>query len=256
MDYMTTSRINNILTGLIFVIWLPALSWAQPKIIASRFDANPIITPEMLKDNDGENINGPSLIRVPEFVQNPLGKYYLYFSRHTGKYIRLAYSDDIKGPWKIYEQGTLKVEDCTCSDIRKGPRNHIASPDVHIDRENQKIVMYFHCPVLLNKSEKKNFTQVQVTMRGTSCDGINFMCDSEKLGDSYFRVFEWKDYYYGMARLGQLYRSKNGVNDFEKGPNPFYQINQTAQLRHSAILVRDTDVRVDFDAVKGRVIVS
>ena len=39
----------------------------------------PIITPD-LHPSIGENIQGPSLIRVPEWVQNPLGAYYLYCS--------------------------------------------------------------------------------------------------------------------------------------------------------------------------------
>ena len=35
-------------------------------------------------------LTDPSLIRVPSWVKNPLGKYYLYFAHHTGKYIRLG----------------------------------------------------------------------------------------------------------------------------------------------------------------------
>jgi hypothetical protein len=38
---------------------------------------NPIIRADM-KDSPGTNINGPSLIRVPEWVEEPLGRYYLY----------------------------------------------------------------------------------------------------------------------------------------------------------------------------------
>ena len=30
------------------------------------------------------NINGPSVISVPDWVENPLGKYYLYFAHHRG----------------------------------------------------------------------------------------------------------------------------------------------------------------------------
>ena len=30
------------------------------------------------------NINGPSLIKVPHWMENPLGKYYLYFAHHKG----------------------------------------------------------------------------------------------------------------------------------------------------------------------------
>jgi hypothetical protein len=40
-----------------------------------RLPGNPIITPAMLPGADGGNINGPSLIRVPAWVKNPLGRY-------------------------------------------------------------------------------------------------------------------------------------------------------------------------------------
>ncbi|HIF96824.1 MAG TPA: hypothetical protein EYQ54_07340 [Myxococcales bacterium] len=35
--------------------------------------------------NLGENIQGPSLVRVPDWVDSLLGRYYLYFADHTGK---------------------------------------------------------------------------------------------------------------------------------------------------------------------------
>ena len=57
----------------------------------------PIIRPD-LHPSIGQNIQGPSLIRVPEWVEDPLGKYYLYFADHKGRYIRLAYSDELAGP--------------------------------------------------------------------------------------------------------------------------------------------------------------
>ena len=48
-----------------------------------RFKHNPIIIPS-LDPRIGDNINGPSLIRVPEWVDDRLGKYYLYFAHHPG----------------------------------------------------------------------------------------------------------------------------------------------------------------------------
>ena len=62
-----------------------------------RLNNNPIIRPNM-DERMGSNINGPSLIRVPDWVENPLGKYYLYFANHKGRYIRLAYADRLEGP--------------------------------------------------------------------------------------------------------------------------------------------------------------
>ena len=70
----------------------------------------PIITPD-LHPSIGENIQGPSVIRVPDCVQNPLGAYYLYFAHHKGTYIRLAYADDLLGPWRIHAPGSLQIAD-------------------------------------------------------------------------------------------------------------------------------------------------
>src|ERR1044071_4584691 len=81
------------------------------RIALRRFDENPMIRPQMLPGTDGNNINGPSLIRVPDWVTNRLGKYYLYFAHHNGKYIRLAYADHLEGPWKIYKPGVLPLTD-------------------------------------------------------------------------------------------------------------------------------------------------
>ena len=79
-------------------------------IAVRRFDTNPIISPNM-NSRIGTNINGPSLIRVPQWIGTPLGRYYLYFADHKGRSISLAYADQLKGPWKIYEPGSLRLED-------------------------------------------------------------------------------------------------------------------------------------------------
>lgn len=94
-----------------------------------RFEANPIIHREMrgMIGQVGENINGPSLISVPDWIENPLGKYYLYFAHHHGSFIRLAYADRLEGPWKIYEGGVLPMEETPAYD--GADRDHVASPD-------------------------------------------------------------------------------------------------------------------------------
>ena len=33
------------------------------------------------------NINGPSVLRVPDWVENPLGQYYLYFAQHRSMWL-------------------------------------------------------------------------------------------------------------------------------------------------------------------------
>jgi len=67
---------------------------------AVRLPTNPLVTQQHDDSLGNNNINGPSLIRVPSWLPNPLGSLYLYFANHQGKSIRLAYADDIEGPWQ------------------------------------------------------------------------------------------------------------------------------------------------------------
>jgi hypothetical protein len=53
----------------------------------------------------GDNICGPAILRVPPWVSNPLGRYYLYFVDHKGDYIRLAVADELHGPWTMHTPG-------------------------------------------------------------------------------------------------------------------------------------------------------
>ena len=90
-----------------------------------RFSTNPIITPQ-LDDRIGTNINGPSLVRVPDWLPEPLGAYYLYFAHHKGKYIRMAYADDLEGPWTTYGPGVLDLQDSFFANSLQS--HHVASP--------------------------------------------------------------------------------------------------------------------------------
>ena len=77
-----------------------------------RFPDNPIIHPDMpgLAGELGANISGPSLLRVPEWVERPLGQYYMYFAHHQGAFIRMAYADALAGPWTVHEPGVLHMD--------------------------------------------------------------------------------------------------------------------------------------------------
>lgn len=177
---------------------------AQLKV--RRFERNPIIRPEMLTGKDGANINGPSLIRVPDWIEKPLVCYYLYFAHHGGKYIRLAFADKLEGPWKIHEKGVLQLDDAP------GCKGHIASPDVIVEPEKKEIRMYFHGP---GKSAKG-----QVTFVALSPEGLNFKASAEAIAPFYFRAFRLGEMWYGMSKGGLLWRSKDGLTGFEEGPDP------------------------------------
>ena len=180
-----------------------------------RLAGNPIIGPSSGRDL-GDNVNGPSLVRAPPWLEKPLGRYYLYFAHHQGSYIRLAYSDRLEGPWKLYDPGTLSLEDSYCYD-------HIASPDVHVDETNQEVRMYYHGWV----GEQEQQSKVAV-----SKDGIKFDALPGSLGEAYFRVFRWNGYHYALGMPGVFYRSKNGLTGFDEGPTLF-----SPDMRHSAVSV-------------------
>lgn len=209
----------------------------------------------------GPNIQGPSLIRMPDWVPGRLGRYYLYFADHKGRYIRLAYADNVLGPWKVYVPGSLQLEGSflltepptqpaeLVEKLRATPRPatlphdliveattpHIASPDVHVDEKNRQIVMYYH---------GLNGLQQQVTRVATSSDGIRFVARPEILGRTYFRAFSHDGYTYALAMPGQVYRSRNALTGFEQGPLLF-----NPEMRHSALLVRGSTLYVFWTQV-------
>ncbi|MBI3281059.1 MAG: hypothetical protein HYZ57_14585 [Acidobacteria bacterium] len=225
---------------------------AQVRVL--RLMDAPIITPA-LHPSIGENIQGPSLIRVPDWVRNPLGRYYLYFAAHKGTYIRLAYADNLMGPWKIHPPGSLQLSRSyfltepppappgaaqeqslivpgSSPERRKLPHSylteattpHIAPPDVHVDHANKRIIMYFHGLDAL---------ATQLTRAAVSSDGIQFKARPEKLGRTYLRAFRHGGATYGIAMPGQVYRSKDGLTGFEPGPVLF-----NPDMRHCALLER------------------
>jgi hypothetical protein len=205
-----------------------------------RFPQNPIIRPNM-DARMGENINGPSLIKVPDWLENPLGNYYLYFAHHQGTYIRLAYADRLEGPWTTYEPGALQLEQTPA-------RRHIASPDLHVDDKNQRLIMYYHGPVDVSKASLPSSLSNGTPLRGgqrsfgaTSTDGIHFTSGTEILGSPYFRVFHWGGYTYALGMPGIFFRSRNGFTDFERGPTLY-----SKDMRHTAVKLDGDTLSVFF----------
>ena len=100
---LSAPRIRPVETALLFILisigslLAPAFSQGQQADVGSvsltRLVDAAIIGPGM-HPSIGENIQGPTALRVPDWVQNPLGRYYLYFADHKGLYIRLAYADE------------------------------------------------------------------------------------------------------------------------------------------------------------------
>lgn len=227
-----------------------------------RLGDGPIIGPE-LDASIGENIQGPSLIRVPDWVARPLGRYYLYFADHKGSYIRLAYADQVEGPWTAYVPGSLHLAESrflvappavtpaqlAAAEARMAQAGmaishdalseittpHIASPDVHVDQANRRIVMYFH---------GLEDVDTQVSRVALSTDGISFEARPEVIGRSYMRIFRHDGWFYALTMPGRISRSRDGLGSFEPGPLLF-----EPTMRHAALRKRGNSLEVFWTRV-------
>ena len=181
---------------------------------------SPIITPEMLPGNDGANINGPSLVRMPDHIPGVLGKYYCYFAHHNGEYIRLAYADSLAGPWTIYEPGVIPLASVPAF---RQDRGHLASPDALWIGET--LYVYVHGMISAETYDELGLDPLDITTGGqrtallTSQDGIHFSEATGILGSFYMRVFKQAASYYAIALGGQLLRADQGPDKpFTFGP--------------------------------------
>lgn len=213
---------------------------------AARIDVQRVVDRPIihagLDPSIGTNIQGPSLIRTPDWLPNRLGRYYLYFADHKGSYIRLAHADSLEGPWSIHVPGSLHLPESNFLTKRPPvpegrspvpPREgvpspadsavipHIASPDVHVRDDRREIVMYLH------GLEGPSYQRSRVAV---SPDGINFTASREIIGRSYIRAFRRDGWWYMMAMPGIFYRSRDGMPPLEEGPTLF-----EPDMRHAAV---------------------
>jgi hypothetical protein len=179
-------------------------------ITVERLGERPILRPDMMPQDDGPwsgNLNFPCVVRVPDWLPKPLGKYYLYFSAHHGSYIRLAYADRVAGPWKIHEPGTLRLEPVEkVNDAAQSPQRHVASPDVHFDDATKEVRLYFHYNLpKLGHSSSVAFSK----------DALHFEPRAGRIAGPYLRVWRRGEAYLGLDDQGMLLRSPDGIKPFE-----------------------------------------
>ncbi|MFN0120591.1 MAG: hypothetical protein ACKV2V_08825 [Blastocatellia bacterium] len=243
----------------------PDTSYAAAEVKVRRLKQNPLITVDT-SASLGDDVNGPTVIRMPGWVRQPLGRYYMYFAHHKGEFIRLAYADAVAGPWKVYEPGVLPVRDTAFfrpqPDPPKSPPGfytHVASPEIYADTTRKRLVMWFHgwwtdgqrWPP--GASEAQDWARQhgygQFTQVAESSDGIHFEVRPAITRESYLRVFQYGGYFYGMARLGRLLRSRDPLASFESGPNPFREGTYANRVRHVATVRRGHTLYVFFSGI-------
>ncbi|MGB0369942.1 MAG: hypothetical protein ACPGN3_01230 [Opitutales bacterium] len=188
-----------------------AATTMSPNLSVMRLNnGEPIITKDMFLAIDpgleyqGKNINGPCMVRIPDWVASkdrahPSAIYYLYFAHHGDGFIRMAWAQNIEGPYTLYNTHTNE-KDLQNGDTQNGRgvldlgtklqksgkpemvfkgrfkiKNNIASPDVILDHKNKQFIMFFHGHAakptydssVANTGKQKSFV-------ATSRTGLNF----------------------------------------------------------------------------------
>jgi hypothetical protein len=266
------------------------ISPVRPSFSVIRLPDNPIIYPDMDARMAEEtrrygyiNINGPSLVRVPSWVKNPLGKYYLYFAHHKGEYIRLAYADDLHGPWKIFEPGCLELKDSyfpvkqakagsvlgAVKNIWKRYPPHAAWAITRVGLAasiaaskrtsrggvgSEETTPHIASPDVIIDEKNHEFLlyyhgmledRNQMSRVAVSSDGINFIAKPELLTSPYLRMFKYRNMYYGISMPGLFNRSKDGRSKFEIRPKLAFGTN----MRHSAVMLKGSTLYIFWSRV-------
>ena len=289
----TLACVLMLFVALLTVLW-PQNNYLSPEALpftAQRLAHRPIITVDnsprlqQLAEAEGYiNINGPSMILVPDWVENPLGKYYLYFSHHKGDFIRMAYGDMPEGPWTVYEAGVLSLEGsgfpvnsvpqltpeagfaelwqnfsiyivrdavlaiykALVTDqqarqergiaLSQDKTPHIASPELVVDHDNQRILMFYH---------GQRDTLSQITGIASSGDGISFTNTGKTVAGVYMRHFEYRNKQYLLGSPGILFRSDSLLGPYQPRDRSLFEPN----IRHAALLLEEDSLMVAWSRV-------
>ena len=190
-------------------------------------------TPGVPRQEGRFNVNGPSVVRTPEWLPDPPGAYLMYFAHHMGASIRLAAADEVAGPWRVVASDVLNV---AATPSHRHP--DVASPDVHVGDLRQRFVMYFHGMVPASVGAHLPCwgtypTLNQKTMVAVSSSGVDFppLQPATAVAPSYLRMFQTGGAWYGVAMPSQLVRSADGLSAFEYGPMLF----DDNEIRHCCL---------------------
>jgi len=230
-----------------------------------RLGTNPLITVSS-SSTLGGNVNGPTVIRVPSWVERPMGKYYMYFANHLGEFVRCAYADAVTGPWTIYDPGVLHVKDTAFFRAQPDPPEtradfytHVASPEILVDHARRRIVLWMHgwwtggerWPA--TPPEARAWARArgygQYTQVAESSDGVHFTVRPAITKTSYLRVFERGGSFYGVSRLGVISRASDPMASFELGPSLFRGTPYAGRVRHVALVLRGDRLFVFFTGI-------
>lgn len=281
---------REVAASVVLLLCATAMAADFPQFTAERLPGNPIISARTFADagipDDGKNINGPSMIRVPDWVPtekraDPKANYYLYFAHHQGLYIRMAWAEKVEGPYTLYEPGkgvlSLNSDKATKRPRGKGTLimladglalgGHIASPDVHVDHQKKRIVMLFHGFEESRGEEGKHQfpgpdgkmwsrKEPQKTFAAVSDDALSFNngLQSHIVSQGpYLRAYELEGKYYGSAFSG-IHRTTDpqDITSEYRRIALFSQWVKGVSPRHSAARVANNgDITIFYSSFGG-----
>jgi hypothetical protein len=205
-------------------------------------DASRQVTKKMLGKTAGQFTNGPTVIKVPDWVEDPLGTYYMYFADHRGVEIRLAFSDSLSGPWAVSPNLALRLNDTLAI------RDHIASPDVYIDDDSHTIYMTVHGEPISTMYEN------QVSVLVESQDGIVFAQDPSYAGSiwatfPYARILTIGDTFVRIDPMEhQVSRSDSITGPFSEPVD--YSLPIDREHRHASVLLDGSTIVIYYTRVR------
>ena len=259
-------------TALVVSLASPVAALAQEtpadgggRVTARRLPHNPLITVRS-SPSLGGNVNGATVIRVPDWIERPLGRYYMYFANHMGDFIRLAYANDPAGPWRIHEPGVLHVRDTAFYRPQPDPvetledfYTHVASPEIYVDHARKQFVLWVHgwytngerwpADPKAAAAWASARSYGQFTQAASSSDGLHFAVTPAISRTSYLRVFKRDGYFYGVSRLGRLSRARDPFGAFELGNGLFRDGPYAGRVRHVALVVDGDRLDLYFTAI-------
>ena len=209
------------------------------------------------------NINGPFLLRMPDWAAEKQAAFHTYFGHHKGKSLRLAYANRLEGPWAMHPDPVIPLANSLFAPEDPAPDwvdalggdylyAQVASPDAHIDELNRRIVMYYYG--LLRDSD-------QQTRLATSTDRLHFTPQAPLLGPPYFRARRLDAVIYLSMWEGRLGRMTSWEGPVELAPpiHDGYHLpphvsghdsgQPGRQIRHDHIFAHDGRIYMTFSRI-------
>ena len=207
----------------------------------------------------------PTVLRIPEWVPreqraDPRANYYLYFAAHHGTCISLAWAETVDSPgWTVFNVADRQAEGVAVSvpgrgvfdldlgdakaemDFGNGAilRGHVSSPEVLVDRENQRFVMAMH----------GGSVEGQRSFVTTSRWGLNYNLPEEGgepghgprpfvlNASSYMRLFQHRTGLYALGHSGYLSRPRDQQRPWALPPGHDPAISAWEMLEPSPFVV-------------------